>query len=168
MICRGLKCDRRKADFRIWEDILDTRRFSSSGLLNTLNTLWHHGRSMNWWIIVSNGRVSEEKYSITSSLVVIAVHVQQPPRSWTTIKIGCHYSPQSLSTISCHLSRGPPPLSDANTIQDPLLLSRSASTTQNPPWQDVDDTALTLFSPSLLCSLCRLWQTASQHLWYHR
>ena len=100
---------------------------------------------MNLWIIVSNGRVSEEKYIyidiyiwyisiyisisiyryISSSLVVIIVYGQLPPRSWSTIKIGCHYSPQSWSTISCHLNRGPPPLSDANTIQDLPLQSWS-------------------------------------------
>ena len=65
---------------------------------------------MNWWIIVSNGRVSEEKLYI-SSIVVIIVHIQQPPRSWSTIKIGSHYSPQSLSTAAIRIHHQLPPWS---------------------------------------------------------
>ena len=65
-----------------------------------VNILLHNWRSMNWWIIVSNGRVSEEKYYISGSPAAIIVHGQQPPRSWSTIKIGCHYSPQSFSTVA--------------------------------------------------------------------
>ena len=38
------------------------------------------------------------------------------------------------SIISCHLDRRPAPLSDTNTIKDLPLLSRSASTIQNPPY----------------------------------
>ena len=56
------------------------------------------------------------RHCISSSLVVIIVHGQQPPRLWSTIKIRCHHSPQSGSTISCHLDRGPPPLLDPSTI----------------------------------------------------
>ena len=58
---------------------------------------------MNWRIIVSNGRVSEEKYYISGSPAAIIVYGQLPPRSWSTIKIGCHYSPQSLSTAAIRI-----------------------------------------------------------------
>ena len=71
---------------------------------------------MNWWIIVSNGRVSEEKYHISSSLVVIIVHGEQPPRSWSTLKIGCHYSPQSLSTAAIRIHHQLPPQSWSTPI----------------------------------------------------
>ncbi|XP_035039250.1 alpha-tubulin N-acetyltransferase 1 isoform X2 [Hippoglossus stenolepis] len=61
-------------------------------------------------------------------------HHQDPPsRSDATIVHNHDPLPPSGSTISCHLDRGPPPLSDANKIQDPQLLSRSASTMQGPP-----------------------------------
>ena len=65
---------------------------------------------MNRWIIVSNGRVSEEKYYISSSLVVIIVHGQQSPRSWSTITIGCH-SPETLSTAAIRIHHQLPPRS---------------------------------------------------------
>ena len=67
---------------------------------------------MNWWIIVSNGRVSEEKYYISRSPAAIIVHGQQPPWSWSTIKIdGCHHSPQSLSSAAIRIHHQLPPRS---------------------------------------------------------
>ena len=39
---------------------------------------------MNWRIIVSNGRVSEEKYYISGSPATIIVYGQLLPRSWST------------------------------------------------------------------------------------
>ena len=67
-------------------------------------------------IIVSNGRVSEEKYYISGSPAAIIVYVQLPPRSWSTIKSGCHYSPQSLSTAAIRIHHQLPPRSWSTTI----------------------------------------------------
>ena len=91
------------------------RKIKVLAALIAVNILKHNWRSMNWWIIVSNGRVSEEEYYISGSLVVIIVYGQQPPRSWSTIKIGCHYSPQSLSTAAIRIHHQLPPWSGSTT-----------------------------------------------------
>ena len=70
-----------------------------------MNILKNNWRSMNWRIIVSNGRVSEEEYYISGSLL--------PPRSWSTI--GCHYSPQSLSSAAIRIHHQLPPRSRSTT-----------------------------------------------------
>ena len=85
--------------------------------------LKHNWRSMNWWIIVSNGRVSEEEHYISGSPAAISLWSAS-----TTIKIGCHYSPQSLSTAAIRIHHQLPPRSWStttitNTIKDPPLRS---------------------------------------------
>ena len=92
------------------------RKIKVLAALIAVNILKHNWRSMNWWIIVSNGRVSEEKYYISSSPAAIIVYVQLPPRSWSTIKIGCHYSPQSLSTAAMRIHHQLSPRSWSTTI----------------------------------------------------
>ena len=71
---------------------------------------------MNWRIIVSNGRVSEEEYYISGSSAAIIVYGQLPPRSWSTIKIGCYHSPQSLSTAAIRIHHQLRPRSWSTTI----------------------------------------------------
>ena len=82
----------------------NTRKIMVFAILIRINTLKHNWRSMNWWIIVSNSRVSEDKYCISSSLVVIIVHGRQPPRSWSTTIIRCQQDTGSaiIITISQH------------------------------------------------------------------
>ena len=80
-----------------------------------VNILKNNWRSMNWQIIVSNGRVSEEEYYISGSPAIIIVYGQLPPRSWSTIKIGCHYSPQSLSSATIRIHHQLPPRSWSTT-----------------------------------------------------
>ena len=79
-----------------------------------VNILKNNWRSKNWRIIVSNGRVSEEKYCISGSPAAIIVYGQLPSRSWSTI--GCHYSPQSLSTAAIRIHHQLPPRSWSTTI----------------------------------------------------
>ena len=81
-----------------------------------VNILKHNWRSMDWWIIVNNGWVSEAKYYISGSPAAIIVYGQLPSRSWSTIKIRCHYSPQSLSTAAIKIHHQLPPWSWSTTI----------------------------------------------------
>ena len=60
------------------------------------------GQWIDAWLSVIVEYLRNEKYCISSSGCWL-VHGQQPPRSWSTIMIGCHYSPTSLSTAAIRI-----------------------------------------------------------------
>ena len=72
--------------------------------------IWYEGFSNGNWnggVIVSNGRICEWVYNRSSSLVVIMVHDQLPPRSQSISTIHDN-DPPSWSTISCLHNHHPP------------------------------------------------------------
>ena len=53
--------------------------------------------------------------TIYQGVLLQSVYGQLPPRSWSTIKIRCHYSPQSLSTAAIRIHHQLPPRSWSTT-----------------------------------------------------
>ena len=104
-----------------WEPVLNKNRFSIPIPIDKGNILKHNWQSMNWRIIVSNGRVSEEKYYISGSPAVIIVYGQLPPRSWSTI--GCHYSSPPLSITGIRIRHQRPP-----RLFDPQIIIHDVAT----------------------------------------
>ena len=74
-----------------------------------VNILKNNWRSVNWRIIVSNGRVSEEEHYISGSPAAISlwsaaptirIHHQLPPRSWSTTTARCQHDKGSAIVVT--------------------------------------------------------------------
>ena len=91
-----------------------------------VNILKHNWRSMNWWIIVSNGRVSEEKYYISGSPAAISLC-----SAATTIMIHQSRSDSTIAHSHCPV----PPLGSAIIIT--ISQHDTESAIQDPPLRSV-------------------------------
>ena len=100
-------------------------------VLAGVNILKNNWRSMNWRIIVSIGRVSEEEYYMSGSPAIIIVYGQLPPRSWSTTTVRCQHDKGSaiIITISQHDTESAildPPL--RTLIRDPQVIIHDVAT----------------------------------------